>query len=1149
MNSDEIILDSQLEFKLCEEATDYVNDLLGFSPHKFERETVVLYREFRPFVFTNILRINIILLAYFMPLLIIIYIIRAPWLQNKYSIPFFKSSWSYCFCCFLLSSIGLPINYYVALTIFSLLLINYSLSFLTSKNSINTTLNNPQITLLQRLYQKKPDFQISPEHAKYFRWVSIFVRFYYCTFIKEKYFAALTEISAVLSLSNEPRLALECLSRFPQDPTKPSTSKRITRYKLDVQKASIFLAMKKLSEAEEILAQLPAEPPKPKKNKNWILYCTLVKARVAAGKHKYERAFELYESMHIELLKQLSPTKKLVLSSEKNIFIFLFQVIEEDLACLRYYCKQFSEAFDGLNEALEKAQKYYSKETFLPLKIFALHLKSQVDQTIVENEVTVLFDDVNEDYIAYNRFHSKRHANEKIIPIRSQDDFLSDNAPSEKVKLIEAQLKNALSTKSPIAQPIVENFIKLAIVSANCGYFEVSTDCLEKALFLQKQQTKGAVLLFIELCFITIFIKEQNLDKAKYMLVDLVERNEYDENILFNVYSNILFGIISILSTNGLNRTGNGYFLNAKDHLEEAELRILTLSLKESEQIVCNKPKEVESVYDESISYMQLFCPLGFIINFFIGLWHQHTRANLAASKDFKEGLIWLEKKRISLESFMDIQLFKKDFSWAYNLAIESYFDAGSYKESLQMVEKTKCLHLQALSIYSELDITEVEDTHLLKHYDRLKSDLKKYQEKFHELSFHTSEKPIFIHAFEAVFGGNTILETDLEEIGVQIEITLKELDKALIQIRRKHPKYETVRRSMVLEEDFFEKVNPNNTIIDYFICNNHLYIFVIENTKVHAVKNKFSDILIFNSQAFYMRIEELINTFNEFIRSTSYDFQNLKNYSDILYTLCLDPILHYIWDKNRLCIIPDGPLFNLPFQVLYDSRTKNYLLNAYQIQYLPSLSFLNISNSVAAPSSESKAIVISNPSTYDSGLPDLISASNEVKAVATHFVADVFEKENATKEIFLRHHKEYDIIHFAAHSVFDEKFPFSSFIRLAGWETDDCKLKAYELIALNLKCSICNLSTCESGRYYVNSEKEVLGICSSILIAGAKNVVSSLWNVKDKSSSELMKLFYQSLATGVEAPVALTFAQRNIQEDNRFSHPVYWAAFYVIGT
>src|SRR5262249_34163807 len=102
----------------------------------------------------------------------------------------------------------------------------------------------------------------------------------------------------------------------------------------------------------------------------------------------------------------------------------------------------------------------------------------------------------------------------------------------------------------------------------------------------------------------------------------------------------------------------------------------------------------------------------------------------------------------------------------------------------------------------------------------------------------------------------------------------------------------------------------------------------------------------------------------------------------------------------------------------------------------------------------------------------------------------------------------------------------------------------------LRLSADLVALSGCRTGLGKEVSGEGMLGLTRAFLYAGARRVVSSLWQVNDNATAGLMKRFYQGMLgeRRLSPAAALRAAQTAMWESDRWSNPYYWAAFTLQG-
>ena len=310
---------------------------------------------------------------------------------------------------------------------------------------------------------------------------------------------------------------------------------------------------------------------------------------------------------------------------------------------------------------------------------------------------------------------------------------------------------------------------------------------------------------------------------------------------------------------------------------------------------------------------------------------------------------------------------------------------------------------------------------------------------------------------------------------------------------------------------------------------------------------------------------------FREAVAARNLDFREPAR---ALYDLLLKPAEKQLAGTRALCIVPDGVLWELPFQAL-QPREAAYLLQDYAIFYAPSLSVLReiVKAKKPEPTGAATALAFGNPALAQRGverassvrrearLSPLLEAEKEVQALVELYGAAncrVLIGAEAREDIAKSEAAKYRILHFATHGILDDNSPMYSHVLLsqAGIETDeDGLLEAREIVKMDLRSEMVVLSACQTARGRVSAGEGVVGMSWAWFVAGCPTTVVSQWEVDSSSTRQLMVEFHRGLSRRVATrssrlskAEALRLAALSLLKDPRYRHPFYWAAFVIVG-
>jgi CHAT domain-containing protein len=284
---------------------------------------------------------------------------------------------------------------------------------------------------------------------------------------------------------------------------------------------------------------------------------------------------------------------------------------------------------------------------------------------------------------------------------------------------------------------------------------------------------------------------------------------------------------------------------------------------------------------------------------------------------------------------------------------------------------------------------------------------------------------------------------------------------------------------------------------------------------------------------------------------------------SRALYAALLREAEPFFAGASRLTIIPDGPLWELPFQTLQDAQ-KHCLLEKFAISYAPSPAFLAQAQTAKAASTP-RLLALADPalntktakfsvSALREAWEPLPSADHEVKELEKLYRPErsmILTGPAAREKTFKQRAGDFDVLHFATHGVINDRAPLYSYLLMSQKNlapNEDGLLEAWELMELKLHARLAVLSACETARGKISEGEGVIGLAWAFLAAGCPAEIVSQWKVDSASDTELMVNFHRRLRAGASAAAALRLASLDLAKNSAYRHPFYWAPFVVLG-
>ncbi len=233
---------------------------------------------------------------------------------------------------------------------------------------------------------------------------------------------------------------------------------------------------------------------------------------------------------------------------------------------------------------------------------------------------------------------------------------------------------------------------------------------------------------------------------------------------------------------------------------------------------------------------------------------------------------------------------------------------------------------------------------------------------------------------------------------------------------------------------------------------------------------------------------------------------------------------------QPHVVVVPHGVLHALPFAAM--GAGEGSLLDRHSLSVAPSSAVFQLCAQRSPGTATGTLLVAAEPA----------GARAEVEAVGRSWTgAQQLTGADSTLAALRAAAPGCRVVHIAAHGVLRADNPYFSALELA-----DGRLNVIDIYNLRLDADLVALSGCGTALGDLASGDEVIGLTRAFLYAGARAVVSSLWDVDDATTAEFMQSFYAHWRSGRSRGAALRAAQLEAREQH--PHPYFWAPFQLAG-
>ena len=292
-------------------------------------------------------------------------------------------------------------------------------------------------------------------------------------------------------------------------------------------------------------------------------------------------------------------------------------------------------------------------------------------------------------------------------------------------------------------------------------------------------------------------------------------------------------------------------------------------------------------------------------------------------------------------------------------------------------------------------------------------------------------------------------------------------------------------------------------------------------------------------------------------------------------------PIAEHLSPDQPLTVIPDGPLFYVPFSMLvtatpggrYDPSQARFVLHQRPTTLeLATSMVVDTSSTTYSPSTFAPDLAAFGVTKFDTlrtipsalratlpggaedssfALPPLPGVRAEMDGLSRQVGdAEVFFDEAATESRLASACRRAGVVHLASHAFVHPASPLQNAFLLRPDSASDGTLFLHELQSQERTIPLAVLSGCSTARGTLRGGEGMAGLQYAFRAMGAESTVSNLWPTADRPSAAITENFYRNLRDGLPKDRALRQAKlTHLETHSNEASPFFWAPSVLYGS